>query len=425
MDLAKDLDVHVTEALGSNAQSVSDRPRLLVYTRVFPNSVQPTFGLFVRERMSRVGALLPIVVVAPVAWFPFPDLIRARKPNFRPAVPYFEMQDGIEVYHPRFLSIPRYFKFLDGFFQALGSLSTLLGIRKRFDFDIIDAHFVYPDGVAAYLLSRWLKRPFTITLRGQIDALSRTRLRRRLCLGALRHASKVFSVSESLRQGAIQMGDAPEHIRVIGNGVDTGKFVREDKDLCRARLGLPRSAPVLVSVGGLTERKGFHRVIETLPGLRRTFPDLRLVIAGGASPEGDWEHRLKRQVVELGVADAVHFLGPVAPAELRFVYSAGDVFVLATRMEGWANVFLEALACGLPIVTTLVGGNAQVVNSPELGILVPYGDHQALQDALFEALTRSWDPDRIMRYARDNSWDTRIPVLIEELSGIHKRFDRS
>jgi glycosyltransferase involved in cell wall biosynthesis len=371
--------------------------------------------------MSRVGKFLPLVVVAPVPWFPFLGLIRLARPNYRPAVPYFESQDGIDVYHPRFLSIPGYLKFLDGLLQAICTLPTLLRIRKEFDFDIIDAHFVYPDGVAAHLLSRWLNRPYTVTLRGQIEVISRTRLRRRLSLAALRRAARVFSVAESLRQGAVRMGETPEHIRVVGNGVDSEKFTRENRPECRARLGLPLDAPVLVSVGGLTERKGFHRVIEVLPDLRRRFTGLRLVIAGGASPEGDWEKRLKRQVAELGISDAVHFLGPVSPSELRFVYSAGDVFVLATRMEGWANVFLEAMACGLPVVSTLVGGNAEVVNAPELGILVPYGDGRALHDALSSALNRRWDSERIMRYARANSWDARIPVLIDEFRRIHSR----
>ena len=410
--------IHQADGLARNARACADGPRILVFTSVYPNSVQRNFGLFVRARMSRVGALLPMVVVAPVAWFPLLGLIRLVKPNFRPAVPYFEVQDGIEVYHPRFFSIPGYFKFLDGFFLALGSVSTLLRIRRSFDFDIIDSHFVFPDGHAASLLSQWLKRPFTVTLRGQIAALSTTTIRKYLSLGALRRAAKVFSVSESLRQGAIAMGESAEHIRVIGNGVDLDNFAREGQNQSRARLGLPREARILISVGGLTERKGFHRVIATLPELLAKFPDLHLVIAGGPSPEGDWEQKLKRQVVELGVEGAVHFLGPVAPAELRYVYSAGDVFVLATRMEGWANVFLEAMACGLPVVTTLVGGNAEVVSSPDFGILVPYGDGNALRDALATALSGDWDREAIIGYAKSNAWSTRIPILIEEFSRI-------
>lgn len=397
------------------------KPKILVFTTVYPNVAQPNFGLFVRARMSRVGAELPMVVVAPVAWFPLLGLLRLIKPEFRPPVPKFEIQDGIEVYHPRFFSIPRYLKFLDGFFLAIGSYGTLKEIKKRFDFDILDSHFVFPDGHAASILGRWLKKPYTITLRGQIAAISKTRLRKKLACASMAGAARVFSVSESLRQGAIELGEQPEHIRVIGNGVDLENFYAEDVDMCRQRFGLPKTAKVLVSVGGLTERKGFHRVIEHLPYLLEKFQDLHLLIAGGPSPEGNWEEKLKRQTIELGLTDKVHFLGPVSPKELRFVYSAGDVFVLATRMEGWANVFLEAMACGLPVVTTRVGGNAEVVNSPSVGIVVTYGEKEALRDALLDALRCPWDSAQIIAYARDNSWKKRIPILVDEFNEIKRR----
>lgn len=394
------------------------KPKILVFTTVYPNQIQPNFGLFVRARMSRVGLELPMVVVAPVAWFPFLSLLRLFKPGFRPTVAKLEVQDGIEVHHPRFFSIPGYLKFLDGFFLALGSYQSLKSIRKKFDFDIIDSHFVFPDGHAASILGWLFDKPYTITLRGQITAISRTWLRKKLACFAMLKAAKVFSVSESLRQGAIALGERPEHIRVIGNGVDLENFYAEDGEYCRQRLGLPKEANILVSVGGLTERKGFHRVIEHLPELMKKIINLHLVIAGGPSPEGNWEERLKRQVVELGVTQNVHFLGPISPIELRYVYSAGDVFVLATRMEGWANVFLEAMACGLPVVTTQVGGNAEVVCSDSLGIIVPYGDKAALCRAIEKSFQRSWDKEKIMAYARDNSWKNRIPVLLNEFNEI-------
>ncbi len=371
--------------------------------------------------MSRVAAELPMIVVAPVAWFPLLGLLRLIKPEFRPPVPKFEIQDGIEVYHPRFFSIPRYLKFLDGFFLAIGSYGTVKKIKERFDFDIIDSHFVFPDGHAASILGRWLKKPYTITLRGQIAAISQTWLKKKLACSAMAGAAKVFSVSESLRQGAIAMGEPPEHVRVIGNGVDLTNFYPENLEHCRQRFGLPKTAKVLISVGGLTERKGFHRVIEHLPYLLEQFPDLHLVIAGGPSPEGNWEEKLKRQTSELGLTDKVHFLGPVSPKELRHVYSAGNVFVLATRMEGWANVFLEAMACGLPVVTTRVGGNAEVVSSPSLGIVVTYGDKIALRDAIADSLRRSWDNQQIISYAKDNSWKKRIPILVDEFDAIKKK----
>ncbi|WP_019558801.1 glycosyltransferase [Thioalkalivibrio sp. ALE12] len=389
------------------------RPRLVVFTRVYPNAVQPNLGLFVRERMRRVAGHLDLVVVAPAPWFPFQGLLGRLSPHSRPPLPpRSEQQDGITVYHPRFFCVPGVLKWTDGFFLALGSLRLLRRLRREFRFDLIDAHFVYPDGVAARWLARWLRCPYTITLRGSLTRFAGSALHRRQINRALSAAARVFSVADSLRQDAIAWGQAPGHVQVVGNGADLARFRPEDRAAARQRLGLPQEGRFLVSVGGLTERKGFHRVIATLPELLHTQPDLHLVIAGGATPEGNNEAELREQVRTLGLEARVWFLGQVAPDDLRFVYSAGDVFVLATRFEGWANVFLEASACGLPIVTTRVGGNAEVVNSDQVGIVVPYGDHDALRGALKEALERDWDRKAILAHARENAWETRIPQLV-------------
>lgn len=394
------------------------RPRLVVYTRVYPNGSQPNYGLFVRERMRRVAAELDLVVVAPVPWFPFQGLLRRFRPHYRPPVPAYEEQNGIRVYHPRFFCFPGVLKWTDGWLQALGSLPLMRRLQREFGYDLIDAHFVYPDGVAARRLARWLKVPYTITLRGSLLRFGRSTATRRQIDAALRDAARVFSVADSLRQDAISWGHDPDHLQVVGNGVDLDRFRPEDSAVSRHRLGLPPTARLLVSVGGLTERKGFHRVIEVLPELRARHGDVHFVVAGGASPEGNNRAELEAQIAALGLQDCVHLIGAVAPDELRYVYSAGDVFVLATRFEGWANVFLEASACGLPIVTTRVGGNAEVVSSEEVGLLVPYGDAAALRDALNAALSRDWDRGAILEHARRNAWQTRIPQLVETFRAI-------
>lgn len=394
------------------------RPRVLVFTRVYPNVAQPNLGLFVRERMRRVAEHLDLIVVAPAPWFPFQGLLGRLRPHLRPRLPAFEQQETVKVYHPRFFCIPALFKWTDGFFQALGCLPLLRRLQREFDFDIIDAHFVYPDGVAARWLGKWLGRPYTITLRGSLTRFESNTLLRRQIEHAMDDAANVFSVADALRQDAIRWGQSPDHVQVIGNGANLERFRPEDQRQSRKHFDLPTQGQFLVSVGGLTERKGFHRVIATLPELLKTHPDLHLVIAGGATPEGNNEAELREQVRQLGLLDRVFFLGPVPPDQLRFVYSAGDLFVLATRFEGWANVFLEASACALPIVTTRVGGNAEVVNSTEIGLLVPYDDHAALRDAISDALARHWNREAILAHAHANAWEKRIPELVAALQGI-------
>jgi glycosyltransferase involved in cell wall biosynthesis len=395
-------------------------PRLLVFTTLFPHPGRPHSGVFIRERMFRVARILPLTVVAPIPWFPLQGLIRLFRPHFRPSAPYHEVQEGIDVYHPRFFSIPGFCKSWDGLFMALGCYRLVLHLKRQKGFDIIDAHFAFPDGYAATLLGKWCKVPVTITLRGTEVPLSKDPGRRGRIVRALAQADRVFSVAESLKQHAVSLGADGNKIRVVGNGVDSRKFSPVSKAEARAALGLPLDAPILITVGGLVERKGFHRVIECLPELRRQFPDLRYLIVGGAGAEGDWRQQLEDQVARQQLQESVHFLGAMPSDQLRVPLSAADVFVLATRNEGWANVLLEAMACGLPVAATDVGGNREVIRDDRLGIVVPFGDAAALQQALADALRRNWDHESIIAYARKNDWEKRVEVLIKEFEDIFR-----
>ncbi len=395
------------------------RPHLVVLSTLFPHPGQPNAGVFIRERMFRVAEALPLVVVAPLPWFPLQGVIRLFRPHFRPRAPRHERQQGVDVYHPRFFSVPGLFKSWDGLFMAWGSYRLLARLRRQDACDIIDAHFAYPDGYAATLLGKWFKVPVTITLRGTEVPLAKEPARRQRMMRALARADRIFSVATSLKRHVVSLGAEADKIRVVGNGVDSAKFSPMEKAEARGALGLPADIPLLISVGGLVERKGFHRVIELLPALRREFPGLRYLVVGGASAEGDWRVQLEAQVARLGLKDAVHFLGTLPPERLRLPLSAADVFVLATRNEGWANVLLEAMACGLPVVTTDVGGNREVVCDERLGSVVPFGDADALAQALIAALRKTWPRDAIIAYARENDWAQRVAVLVEEFERLY------
>ncbi len=390
----------------------AEKPRIVVLASLFPSPARPQAGLFIRERMFRVAEKLPLTVVSPQPWFPFQSLIRYFRPHFRPDSPRYEAQKGIDVHRPRFFSVPGFFKQWDGFFMALACLPLLLRLRRQAGFDLIDAHFAYPEGYAAVLLGRWLKVPVTITLRGTEVPLSRDPGRRKRLLEALEGASQVFSVSASLKRHVVSLGADGNKIEVVGNGVDTEKFHPVDRNEARQQLAIPGDAEVLITVGALVPRKGQIRVIEILPELIQRHPKLIYLIVGGASPEGDIGSRLRERVGELGLESHVRFLGPVAPEELKIPLSAADVFVLATSNEGWANVFLEAMACGLPVVTTDVGGNREVVCREELGVVVPFGDADALRKAMAQALARHWERERIIAHARANDWKSRVDRLV-------------
>lgn len=395
----------------------STGPALVVFSSLFPNSAQPSAGLFIRERMFRVGQHLPVVVVSPKPWFPGQALIRFARSGYRPMPGRSEVQQGFEVLFPRFLALPGLLRRLDSLFMAFGSYLTLRRLRNR-GYNLIDAHFAYPDGHAAVRLGRWLDLPVTVTLRGTEVPHSRVAALRHCLEEVFRSAHHVIGVSSSLTQLAIGLGLPATNATIIGNGIDTTRFHPVPKGEARLRLGLPARARILISVGALVERKGFHRVIECMPNLLASHPSLHYVIVGGASPEGDMGSKLRHQARCLGLAERVHFLGIVSPDELKWPLSAADVFVLASRNEGWANVILEAMACGLPVVATDVGGNREVIEGEELGAIVPFGDAVGLTRALDEALRRDWERETILAYARANAWEGRVSRLLDIFSRV-------
>lgn len=388
-------------------------PRLIVYSSLFPSEAAPTAGIFIRERMFRVARHMPIVVVAPQAWSPLDALVRMFRRDFRPRAPLRETMDGIEVHRPRWLSLPGIGKRFDGWLMALGTERCVRRIHRDFRATVIDAHFLFPDGWAATRIARRLGLPSVVTIRGSKDEWLIGTSRERGLREAMARATKLFAVSQALaRNVAHALGVEREKIEVIGNGVDTERFAPVDRAQARRRLGLAPDAPVLIGVGNLVPSKGFQRVIKLLPRLREQHPDLVYLIVGG----GELRAALEAQARDCGVADAVRFCGRQQQEDLRWFYGAADAFVLATEFEGWANVFLEAMACGLPVVTTRVGGNAEVIAEPVSGTLVDWWDEAAFAEAVHRALTRKWDRDAIVAYARSNGWDARVERLVAQFA---------
>jgi teichuronic acid biosynthesis glycosyltransferase TuaC len=397
---------------------LDQKPRILLFSSLFPSDAQPMAGLFIRERMFRLGKRLPLVVVSPQPWFPLQSVIRWFWPGYRNLGRRVEKMDGVEIHRPRFLSLPGALRHLDGFSMAICSYLTARRLRKRFSFNVIDSHFAYPDGYAATRLAKWISVPVTVTLRGTEIPLARFPRRRACMIRALRDATRVFAVSRSLQQHAIWLGTPAEKTATISNGIDIDKFYPVDKAQVRKTLGIPAEAKVLISVGALIERKGMHRIIRLIPRLRRQYPEVIYLIVGGSSAAGAWRAKLESMVRDRGLEEVVRFLGPIRPEDLHKPLSASDIFVLATRNEGWANVFLEAMACGLPVVSTDVGGNSEVVCRNDLGSIVPFDDQDAMFAALANALERNWDRKAIIKYAKDNVWEYRIDQLETEFRQI-------
>lgn len=384
--------------------------KALVLSSVFPNPRQPTLGVFVRERALRVARRSEVQVVAPVPWFPANRLIRGERVA---AIPPVRRDGALEVHHPKFFCIPRYLKWLDGLTYAASLVPFVRSLRRRFAFDLIDAHFAYPDGLAAILLGKVVRRPVVITLRGSIVRLARYPAHRPQIRWALGQADRIVAVSASLREVAVGLGIDRERIRVIPNGVDTAQFHLRDRAAARAAVGIPAGRRVILSVGGIYEDKGQHLILEALPGLLRRFPETLLVMVGGFRRDG-YEQRLRASIERGGLAAHVRFAGSRPHEELPLWYAAADVFCLATKSEGWANVLLEALACGVPVVTTRVGGNAEIVRDERQGLLVERDDASGLGEALARALATDWDRAGLAGYAAAHTWDEAADLVLDE-----------
>jgi teichuronic acid biosynthesis glycosyltransferase TuaC len=371
------------------------RLRVLVFTMVFPNPGLPLHGTFVLERIRHLAALADIQVVAPVPWYR----------GIRRPVPSSVATPILAVSHPVFWYIPKILGSWRGFLLFASTVRELGRLRRTFDFDLIDAHFAYPDGFAAVLLGRWFRRPACITLRGTIVQWSKRPIGRGLCNWAIRNAERVIAVAENLAQRARQGGVPEQRIATIANGVDGERFQLIDRAAARKRLVLPEEERLLVSVGHISPRKGFHRVIRALPRVIASCPDACLAIVGGRGAEADNSAELHALAQELGLTERVRFVGAQTPERVALWLGAADTFVLASDFEGCPNVVMEAMACGRPVVATKVGDVERMVPS-FAGILVDDPeDDAALAEAMRAALIRDWDSRRIRDHVSRHSWD--------------------
>jgi glycosyltransferase involved in cell wall biosynthesis len=290
-------------------------------------------------------------------------------------------------------------------FLLASLLPKVRQLRRRYPFQLLDVHFGHPAAAAAALLSAAFKCPFVVTLRGAETRHATYALRRYGMSWALRRACRVITVSERLRQFAIDLGVAPDRICTIPNGINPRIFFQRDRAAMRRKYGIAPQQIMLLSAGNLIELKGHHRVIAALDALRRQGISAGLWIAGSAGREGRYEGKIHSLIRDMAIEEQVHFVGRVAPEVLAEYMSAADVFCLASSREGWPNVVHEALGCGTPVVASDVGGVPDLLPSSEYGIVVPVGDQSALETALREALLKTWNREAIAAWGQSRSWE--------------------
>ncbi len=380
--------------------------RLLTFSTLFPNSAAPSHGVFVENRLRHLVASgeAASTVLAPVPWFP------STHPRFGPyakfaAAPRFEHRHGLDVHHPRFLVIPKFgMNLAPHFLYAAARPALARLIRNGLEFDAIDAHYLYPDGTAAAWLGAHFNKPVVITARGSdVTELPDFPIPNRLIRTAIQSAAHLIGVSAALCARMIELGADPAKVTTLRNGVDTSVFHPTDRQADRAALGLTRKT--LLSVGHLIERKRNHLTLEALAEL----PEFDLLLVG----DGPERPRLEALATTLNLTHRIRFLGPRPHHELQHRYTAADALVLASSREGWANVLLEAMACGTPVIASNIPGNPEVVQTPAAGRIAPTNTPHGLATAIQNLFATPPNRAETLAYAQPFSWDTTTQGQLE------------
>ncbi len=373
--------------------------QILTFTTLYPSASQPQHGIFVETRLRKLveSGAVGARVVAPCPWFPIGSAWFGRYAVFA-RIPGAETRHELHVDHPRYPLLPKIGMSVAPLALATAVLPFLRRqIRHGRDFDLIDAHYFYPDGVAAVLLGRALGRPVVVTARGSdLNVIAQHAIPRRWIRWAAKHADGLVAVSSGLKQRLVELGIAAGRVRVLRNGVDLALFHPCDRNTARYALGLTR--PTLLAVGNLVALKRHHLMIEALTQL----PGVELVI-------------------ERRVADRVRLLGRVAQDRLSEIYSAADLLLLVSSHEGWPNVLLESMACGTPVVVSDIEGITDIVAAREAGRILADVTSSRLATTVRELLAAPPPRAATRIYAEQFDWQSTTEGQIALFHQICKR----
>ena len=386
--------------------------RVLSLSTLFPNPARPALGPFVASQMQAVAARgdVDLVMVNPLGIPPWPLSLHREYAKLR-AIGDTSRLGRLTVHHPRFTLIPRIGAQSNPRRIAGAVLPLARRLHAEKPFDLIDAQFFFPDGPAAALIATALALPLTIKARGaDIHHWGTQAKSGPQVLAAAHQAAGILAVSEALKADMAALGMPAERMAVHYTGLDHARFRPiergEARALIAAELGIPTGGPLLAVTGALIERKGQRSVVQALARLGRD--DVRLALAG----QGPDEPALRACAQELGLADRVHFLGQVGHDRLPPLLAAADAMVLPSASEGLANAWIEALACGTPLVIPPIGGAREVVRDASAGRIAertPEGIAAAVGELLADPPAQAAVAANAARF----SWEANAGALVK------------
>lgn len=374
-----------------------DRPiKILLFSSLFPHTGEPSLGIFVANRLKQLLAHenVKATVIAPVPWFPFNGAIWGSYGRAARAKHYEKVGD-VEVFHPRFFAVPKFGMRTNPFFMRLTAVKALKSLFKRGkSFDLIDAHYLYPDGVAASFLSKKFNLPLVMTARGSdVTQVGLIEGPRQKIIAASKQASHLITVSNNLRRDLISMGVPANKITTLRNGVDLLRFRETERQSTRDQFG---NGKIMLFAGWLIPRKRLDIVVKVTARLK----DITTVVVGS----GPLESYIKKEAGRLGIEDRLVLCGQVDPADMPRYFSAADVLLLPSDREGWANVLLEALACGTPVVTRAVGGAPDLITENVAGRVVDSDSPELIAEAVADVLQSDYAREQVRAFAENYDW---------------------
>lgn len=365
--------------------------RILTFTSLYPNVMEPRLGIFAKNRMVHFDLIKDTsrAVIAPVQYVPLLGLSHNSKFHKYNQIPEEEHQGDIAIYHPRYMTIPGTNLINTANAMAKAGHKILKKLYAKGDsFDLIDGHYLYPDGVAAYKLAKKYNKPLILTALGSdVNFWLEQPQHKDHILEAINYATKITCVSQSLKDCLIQHGVAEDKLVVLLNGIDKLIFNSDVKPKDQNHY--------LLAIGNLIPLKGHEYILRSL----KEFPEEKLILIGS----GELENHLKTLASQLEISHRVTFLSHVPQNELAPYYAGAKYTIMMSSMEGMPNVILESLATGTPVITTNVGGISEVVTENN-GILLAERTSEALTDALKSAHLRDWDRQQISQDMNYLDW---------------------
>lgn len=380
---------------------------VLSLTTLYPNAVNPRFGTFVARSMEALAKRgdWRVTLVNPIG---LPPLALGR---YRPLadLPATSTEGGITIHRPHFTLIPRIGARRNAAAIARAALPLVQAIHAETPIDLIDAQFFFPDGPAAAIIAKAMGLPLSIKARGSdISFWGEQGFARQQMVDAAKAATGLLAVSHDLAGQMAVMGMDAGKITVHYTGLDRDRFRPLKHTQLRSQLSrelgfaLPDNAPLIACIGALIERKGQGIAITALNDI----PGARLVLVG----KGDDEARLRALAVSEGVETRVFFAGSVDHDLMPLILSAADVMVLPTVAEGLANAWVEALACGTPVVTSDVGGAREIITCDTAGRLVDRNP-QAVAAGINAVLNAPPSRDAVAALTEHFNWEANAAAL--------------